>query len=445
MIWTIVKREMLEYMKSAKFFLGLGITVILIAISTIINIQDYKQRNQDFIDSTRQKTERNVFADQVYRPPQVLSILVQGYDRKLGNRIELTYLRIPFRTSGYMGESQSQHHRYLAGFSSVDFVFVVKVVLSLMVIFLAYNAISEEKTHGTLKLMLANYLPRDLLLLGKFFGGLLVVVGSLVIATIISILIMLFNPDISLTGFELSRIFGLVGISALYLISFYTLSLFISVVISRPSIALMVLLQLWIFLVIIYPNLSILIAGNSYNLPSEQEIGKKKEAAFKPYEEEFHRVIKAFSKAVTSSEVSNELGLRNVELWSIKAEKEYQIDQEFCDRLTHQMNLAKKISFLSPATLYDQAVNRLARTDINEYERFMKGVYRRWQKLVEKQKLRWTDVEAYRKFEMPYFSYPHETVSQSFVSVLFQLVILFLLGLIFFALAYTAFLRKDVR
>lgn len=445
MIWTIVKREMLEYIKSAKFLIGIGITVILITISTIINIQDYKQRNQDYLDAASQKTERNVFAVQVYRPPQVLSILVQGYDRKLGNRIELTYLRIPFRTSGYMGESSSQHHRYLAGFSAVDFAFVVRVVLSLMVIFLAYNAISEEKTHGTLKLMLANRLPRDLLLLGKFFGGLLVVVGSLVIATIISILIMLSNPDISLTGSELSRVFGLLGISALYLISFYTLSLFISVVCSRPSIALMVLLQLWIFLVVIYPNLSVLIADNLYNLPSEQEIGKKKEAAFKSYEEEFYKVIKAFSKAVASGEVSDELGLRNVELWSIKAEKEYQVDQEFCNILTHQMNLAQTISFLSPAALYDQAVNRLARTDINDYERFMEGVYRQWQKLVEKQKLRWTDVEAYRKFEMPYFTYPYETISQSFVSVLFQLVILFLLNLIFFALAYTAFLRKDVR
>jgi ABC-type transport system involved in multi-copper enzyme maturation permease subunit len=444
MIWTIVKREMLEYIKSSKFLIGLGITVILITISTIINIQDYKQRNQDYLDAARQKTERDVFAVQVYRPPQVLSILVQGYDRKLGNRIELTYLRIPFRTSGYMGESSSQHHRYLAGFSAVDFAFVVRVVLSLMVIFLAYNAISEEKTHGTLKLMLANRLPRDQLLLGKFIGGLLVVMASLVISIIVSLLIILFDPVISLAGSDWARILGLLGISALYLICFYTLSLFISVVVSRPSIALLVLLQLWIFLVIIYPNLSVLIAENLYNLPSEQEIEQSKNAAFQPYEQEFKKVIEAFHNAAGRG-VSKELGMRNVELWSLRAEKNYQVDQEFGNRLSYQMNLAQTISILSPAVVYDLVENRLARTGMAEFERFMDGVYRHWQKLIEWQKLRWRDREAYKKFKLPDFTYPSETTAHSFIATWPQWVILFLFSLIFFALAYTAFLKKDVR
>jgi len=435
---------MLEYLKSAKFLIGLAITLVLITFSTIININDFKQRHQDYLNA-QQEMKSDSFRVQVYRPPQVLSILVQGYDRKLGNRIELTFLNIPAQPSGYMGQLTSQHHRYLAGFSAVDFAFVVRVVLSLMVIFLAYNAISEEKTHGTLKLMLANRLPRDQLLLGKFIGGLLVVMGSLVISTIASLLIILFNPAISLASSDWARILGLLGISALYLICFYALSLFISVVVSRPSIALLVLLQLWIFLVVIYPNLSVLIAENLYNLPSEQEIEKRKEAAFQPYNEEFTRVTRAFHDAVEKGDVPNELGLRNVELWSTKAEKNYEVNREFGHRLTNQMNFAQNLSILSPAVLYDQAENQLARTGMAEFERFMDGVYRHWQKLVEWQKLRRIDIEAYRKFKLPDFAYPSETTAHSFVATWPQWVILFLFSLIFFALAYTAFLRKDVR
>lgn len=445
MISTIIKREILEYLKSAKFLIGLSVTVILITISTIINIQDFKLRHQDYLDAQREMTGDRFYI-RVFRQPQVLSTLVQGKERKLGNRVQFTYLDIPYRTSGYMGAYTSQHHRYLAGFSAVDFSFVVRVVLSLMVVFLAYNAISEEKTHGTLKLMLANRLPRDQLLLGKFIGGLLVVLGSLLISAILSLLIMLFHPAISVAGSDWARIFGLLGVSALYLIFFYTLSLFVSVMVNRPSISLMVLLQVWIFLIIIYPNLGVIAAEKLYKLPSQQEIAQQKMAAFQPYEEEFKKVREEFHNLVAKREnVPNKLAVRNIELNSIRAEKEYQVDKEFSKKLTRQMKMAQTISILSPAVAYDKASNRLARTGLADHERFMEGVFRHWQKHVELTKLRRMDRKAYRKTKLPEFTYPSETTAQSFVATLPQWLVLIAFSIIFFALAYTGFLKKDVR
>lgn len=445
MLWTIVKREILEYLKSAKFMVGLSITVILISISIIINIKDFKQRYQDNLDAQREM-KGNFFAVQIYKPPQVLSTLVQGKSRKMGNRIEITYLNIPTRTSGYMGEDSSEHHRYMAGFSAVDFVFVVRVVLSLMVIFLTYNAVSEEKTNGTLKLMLANRLPKDQLLLGKFIGGSAVVIGSLIISAIVALMIMLFHSSISIVGSDWSRLLGLLGVSVLYLISFFTLSLFISVVINRPSIALMVLLQIWIFLVIIYPNLGVIIAENCYKLPSNQEIEQRKVAAFQPYEEEFKKVWDTFHNTIVSDgRPSKEISLKNVELSSIRSEKNYQVDKEFNNKLTNQMKLAQAISILSPAVGYDQVVNRLSKTDMVDYERFIDGVYRHWQIHVERYKLLYKDSKAYGESKLPDFVYPSETSIQSFVATLPQWLILFLFSIFFFLLAHTAFLRKDVR
>ena len=445
MISTIIKREILEYIKSAKFLIGLGVTVVLITISTIINIQDFKIRQQDYLDAQREMTGDRFYV-RVFRQPQMLSTLVQGKDRKLGNRVQLTYLNIPYRTSGYMGAYTSQHHRYLAGFSAVDFAFVVRVVLSLMVIFLAYNAISEEKTHGTLKLMLANRLPRDQLILGKFIGGLLVVLGSLLISAILSLLILLFHPAIAIAKSDWARILGLLGVSALYLICFYTLSLFVSVVVNRPSISLMVLLQAWIFLIIIYPNLGVIAAEKLYKLPSQQEIGQQKRAAFQPYEEEFKKVREKFFDLVAKREnVPNELAVRNVELNSIQAEKDYQVDKEFSKKLTRQMEFAQTFSILSPAVAYDKVSNRLARTGLAEHDRFMDGVFRHWQKHVELTKLRRMDREAHGKKKLPDFTYSSETTAQGFAATLLQWLLLFAFSIIFFALAYTAFLKKDVR
>jgi len=444
MLSAIIKREVLEYLKSAKFLIGFGISALLITISTIINIQDYQQRQQDYVAAKEEFQDR--FYIDVFRPPQVLSTLVQGKDRKLGNRLTMTYLNIPSRPSGYMGEYTSKHYRYMAGFSSVDFAFVVRVVLSLMVIFLAYNAISEEKFKGTLKQVLANRLPRDQLLLGKFLGGLVVVIGSLFISVILAWLILLFHPAISLVNSDWIFILGLLGVSALYLTCFYTLSLFISVIVSRPSMALTILLQLWIFLIIIYPNLGVVIADTLFSLPSEQEIAQRKAAAFQPYEEEFERVRKAFSEAVRSAQgVPKELSVRNFELWTQKTMLNHQVDSEFNNRLTQQMKLAQSLSILSPATVFDQVANRYARTGMVEYEKYMNGVFRYWQEFIEHYKLRYEDREAYRNSKLPDFSYSSEDVGRSFVAILPQWLLLFLFSLIFFVLAYIGFLRKDVR
>ncbi len=445
MMSTIIKREISDYMKSSKFLIGLGITVFLITISTLINLHDFKKRHQDYIDA-KEYSKKETFYIKVYKPPQPLSILVQEKDRKLGNQIEMTYLKIQSRPSGYMGEYTSQHLRYMSGFEAIDFSFIVRIVLSLMVIFLTYNAISEEKFMGTLRLVLANQLPRDQLILGKFLGGLFVIGTSLIISTLITVIIIVLHPSISLSSQDWIRFLGIIGVSALYLICFFTLSLFISVMVNRPFIALMILLQIWIFLVVIYPNLSVILAENFYELPSEKEIRAQKEAAFKPYEEEFQKNQRAFHEAVEKAKrVPKEIGLKNVELWSIRAEKNYQIDVEFGNKLTTQSKLATTIAFLSPSVLYQNTVSRFARTDLSELDRFMDGVYRHWKKHVERSKLRWIDRQAYRKSKLSEFTYKSESVSESLLATLPYLIILFLFSLIFFIFSYLTFLKKDVR
>ncbi|MGZ5488407.1 MAG: hypothetical protein ACXWF4_07735, partial [Candidatus Aminicenantales bacterium] len=82
MLKTIIKREILEYLKSAKFLIGLGITLALAAGSTVINVQDYKGRLQDY-QAAGQDMKSDRFYQHLYRPPQVLSTLIQGQDRKL--------------------------------------------------------------------------------------------------------------------------------------------------------------------------------------------------------------------------------------------------------------------------------------------------------------------------------------------------------------------------
>jgi ABC-type transport system involved in multi-copper enzyme maturation permease subunit len=443
MLKAIVQREILEYLKSSKFLIGLCLTVVLVGISTFINIGDYQQRQQDYLDAT-QSLESGGFNIKVFRKPQILSTLVQGRDRELGSRIEFNYLNIPIQTSGYMGEYASQHQRYVSGFASVDFAFVVRVVLSLMVIFLAYNSISEERTQGTLKLALANALPRGQLLFGKFLGGLFVILGSLTIATLIAVLVMVLHPAISLDRELFVRILGMWGVSALYLGTFFTLSLMVSTIINRPSVALLVLLQIWIVVIVIYPNVSIILSQHLMGLPGSEELADRRRALFEPYQQEYNESRQAFHEMVESGERDIEISKKSFELSAQRTELYHRVDSEYSHKLTRQTHLAHNIGLFSPSVLFNGVMQRLACTDIQEFDSFMEGVERHWHKYIERWPLRYTDLEAFKKSTFPEFTYTTQSAAESIVRTLPQWSILFLLSVVFFVAAHTVFMRKDI-
>jgi ABC-type transport system involved in multi-copper enzyme maturation permease subunit len=442
MLKAIIKREILEYLKSSKFLIGLCLTIVLVGMSTFINIGDYQQRQQDYLDATQNLKEQ--FGVKIFRKPKVLSTLVQGRDRELGSQIEISFLRLPIQTSGYMGEFASQHHRYVSGFTSVDFAFVVRVVLSLMVIFLAYNSVSEETAQGTLRLAMANALPRGQLLFGKFIGGLFVILACLTIATLVAVLVMVLHPVILLDSETCLRILGMWTISALYLGVFFTLSLLVSTIFNRPSIGLLVLLQIWIVVIVIYPNVSVILSRQLIRLPGQEELEDRKRAIFEPFQRQFSETQEAFNKMVKSSEIDMELSKKNVDVNAQRTELYHRIDSEYSRQLTRQMHFARNIGLMSPSVLYDSIVQRIAGTDIREFDKFMEGVERHWYKDTERAKLMYTDYKAYREYKMPEFTYSTQSAVESFVHTLPESIVLFLLSVFFFAGAHTVFMRKNI-
>lgn len=443
MLKAIIQREILEYLKSSKFLIGLCLTLVLVGMSTFINIGDYQQRQQDYLDAIL-SMESGVFNVEIFRKPQILSTLVQGRDRELGSRIRINYLDLPIQTSGYMGEFASQHHRYVSGFASVDFAFVIRVVLSLMVIFLAYNSISEERVQGTLRLTLANPLSRGQLLFGKFIGGLFVVLGSLTIATLVAVLVLVLHPSISVDRDLSLRILGMWGISAFYLGSFFTLSLMISTIFNRPSVALLVLLQIWIVIIIIYPNISVVLSRHVIELPGDEELNDRKRALFEPYEQEFNQTREAFLNMVESVQRDQEISRKWFEVSAQRTELHHRIDNEYSQELTRQMHLAQNIAIFSPSVLFNGVMQRLAGTDIREFDSFMKGVKRHWHKYIEQHSLLYTDSKAYRESKLPEFTYAKQSAAESIAQTLHQWIILFLLSVVFFVVAHTVFMKKDI-
>jgi ABC-type transport system involved in multi-copper enzyme maturation permease subunit len=415
MLGTIVLREMQEYIKSKRFLIGFGIALMLITVSTVINIGEFEQRSREYQDS--QLNGGGITEITVFRPPQALSILVRGESDYLGYRFGINDGSIPVRASD-PAPSGTRDAGYNSGFEAFDFAFTVKVILSLIVIFLSYGSVTEEKAGGTLRLALSNSLPRHTLILGKCVGGLCVVILALLAGWIVSLLIVVMHPSVGLDADTFQRAAGILFLSALYLGAFYFLGLFISVISSRPSISMMVLLQVWMFLIVLYPNAAMLSARQWVKLPGEREIAGKKKAIEGTYYN-----ISDIRLNVT--------------------ERVYRLDRDFDRSLRHQVAVGEMLAGMSPASLFDRSSVRLARTGTSEYDRFVDGIYRYWVENMKSGAVTGGNVGGDRN--IPPFRYGAETLSQSISGITGNAVLLFLWGVVFLALSVFAFLRKDVR
>ena len=439
MIQTVARREFFDLLKSLRFLIGLVVTVGLTAISTGLSTGDYAQRLQDY-SAARQEIKGDPFRVKLHRAPEPLSVLVQGKDRSLGNLAEMTPMDIPAKTSGYMGEYLSQHHRFVSGFEAIDFAFIVRVILSLMVIFLVYNAVAGEKASGTLILALANSVPRHAIVIGKLLGGMGAVLVSLSAATLTALLIVQLHPALSVQPEEWGRAAGIFALSALYLTTFFTLGLMVSVLVNRPATALALLLQVWILLIVIYPNIAVVASRQLASVPPEEEINFRKRAT----QSEFDPRLRAIQEEMQKG-YSPELLTRWTDVMAEDAEAKHRIDMDLANSQREQGRIAAMLLSISPASLYDRSAARLAGTGMDQHDRFLGAAGRYWHEYIEATKARWLARANRSQVKMPEFSSQREPAAESFAAALPDALVLALMSLIFFAFSTTLFFRKDVR
>ncbi|MEZ4701889.1 MAG: ABC transporter permease [Rhodothermales bacterium] len=145
-------------------------------------------------------------------------------------------------------------------FRAIDFVFIVQVVLSLLTIVFAYDLISGEKESGTLRLMLANAVPRTQYIAAKIAGAWLGLMIPLIIPMLIGVLLpMVFN--IPFAGDDWLRLGKLTGYSMLYLTAFLCLGVLFSTLTHRSAMSFLTLLVFWIAMVLVVPRGGMMIAS----------------------------------------------------------------------------------------------------------------------------------------------------------------------------------------
>ncbi len=382
MLELILRKELLETIHSKRFIWTFLICSLLILLTFYIGAQNYHLSVFRYEAAKAENLRKMegvtdwlmVRSHRIFLPPDPLEVLVTGVSNDIGRTVEVM-------GRGELTASGSRYNEdpLFAVFRFLDLDFIFQIVLSLFAIFFAYNAINGEKEAGTLRLSLANSVPKDQFILGKLLGSFLALGLPLLLPILLGCLLLPLL-GVPLNGQEWFRLGLIILTGFFYFGIFLTLSIFISSMTERSSSAFLYLLVIWILMVFIIPRASVLIAGRMVEVPSVDElafqknrfqsqlwledqdkIGKYKAPGIKDPEKmatEFHKYMQDL--ADEREKKSSELAERLNEERRIK-----QSEQEW---------LALGLARISPAALFSLAVTNLAGTSLMLKEHFAKEV-----------------------------------------------------------------------
>lgn len=149
----------------------------------------------------------------------------------------------------------ADYNRFLKVISEIDTTMVVGVLLSFLAVILGFDGVSSERERGTLKLVLANAVPRSQVIIAKLVGGVTSLWVPLALAYLVSMLALLNNPDVTLTADDWIRLFGMFLLSCMFLAQVLALSLMVSAFVRESSTSLVICLFAWLVGSVGYMNL----------------------------------------------------------------------------------------------------------------------------------------------------------------------------------------------
>jgi ABC-type transport system involved in multi-copper enzyme maturation permease subunit len=491
MLRDIIKKEILDNITSPKFVFTFLLCTVLILLSVYTGVANYGADKKEYtaavaLNKKNLENQPNYsslagIGIKINKPPQVLGTVVSGIEEDVGRVAPVNIAMDP-----NLVESKYGSNPVFAVFGALDLMFIVKIVLSLFAILFTYDTIVGEKEKGTLKLALSNDVPRDRLILGKAIGGYISLLMPLLIPLVLSLIILVVAPNLALSGADWTRLVLIFLMFFLYLSVFFSLGLFISARTSRSSTSFLVLLFLWVIFVMVIPKVAVITAGQIRPIPSVHEITAKKDAFLQQIQIEGQKTARELigkivaegntdaqgaAEARTPEERDRATRAREArqketqqkiqqyiqdlqqQLTSKIDENNAALERDYQLKKKAQQTLAVNLSRISPASALTFGSMTLARTGVDEYERFLasvrayKPIYTKWvnSKMGQSLNFQTGEQSKIKIDDMPQHSILPESLGKSFVRTLPDFVLMFIMIIIFFVGAYVSFLRYDVR
>ena len=442
MLWIIARREFLDHFKSARFLIGLALAVSVTVGVVAIATDDYAQRLADY-NAAPKALDIGWTHPKVFHRPSPFSILAARDEVRLGNRVDISYRRVPLRPVSYTGQ-EGQDAFSDPGTWRMDFAFVVQVILSLVVLFLMYDAVAGENERGTLPLVLSGSLGRTQFLTGKLIGGLISTLVVFALCALLATLVMLQSGAVALDAEDAIRLLAIFAAGYLCLVAYCAAGVLISSCFRRSSPALLVSILVWVVAVGLLPGLGIELGRFASPLPGWAEIDSEGREAARAVRKESSE---AWGKVggIRNARDRQEAALRAHDLSAKAAQLEWQVNREYLNRMLRQRRAALLPMMLSPSASLEVAAAALAGTDAHAVEHFMAFVRRYSEDYSQFRRQIRVDRTARPEDRMPVFQEQTEPVADAFARVGGFLLAPLMLFVGCFLSAQMVFLRYQVR
>ena len=313
MLMTLIQKEIMHHILSVRFAALLLMCLLLVPLTLSTNYRNYRQNLVDYQEAAKlaniEETTMNPGmpldpeqeVSKLVLKPTVLSVFANGLADALPSYLGMTRNGI---TQGAPALSSSLS--YLLG--HLDFLFIVGTVFSLLALLFTFDAVAGEREAGTLRITLANSLPRDLFLWSKLIGGYVVFIVPFLVSLLFGLLILVWQ------GFPLGepeifpRVLGLSIISLLYIGVFFAIGTVISTYLDNSKTALIVAFTVWVFAVLITPRVGFLAAKFIAPTQTSQSVYMEKTAM----RDDFNTALKEEQNKMIMEIPPNEKGHRHI-------------------------------------------------------------------------------------------------------------------------------------
>ena len=266
MLMTLIQKEAMHHILSVRFVALLLMCLLLVPLTLSINHRSYRQSLVDYQEAVKlanieettinlkMPLEPDLEVSKLILQPTPMSVFANGLADALPSYLGITRNGITQGPPALVSASLS----YLLG--HLDFLFIVGTVFSLLALLFTFDAVAGEREAGTLRITLANSLPRDVFLWSKLIGGYLVFVVPFLISLLFGLLVLVWQgfplgePDI------FPRVLTLILVSLLYIGVFFAIGTVISTYLDNSKTALIVAFTVWVFAVLITPRVGFLAA-----------------------------------------------------------------------------------------------------------------------------------------------------------------------------------------
>jgi len=472
MIRQIIHKELLENLYSFRFILSLVLIILLFAVSGFVFVGKYRQQSSDYWEKTNENLAglngqssqlyRLAFYEQsAWRKPKLLALCSEGFEKSLPNCFTFNAF------SNNLPEIKGQGNFTLSHFSSIDWVFIISMILSFLALVFTYDSVSGEKEDGTLRQMLANTIPRYEVLLGKYLGVVLTIGIPLFIGLLVSLIIVVAYNVAVISGLDWLKILTIVLVSFLYLSIFILLGIFVSSRTVHPANSMVMLLMVWVVLVVLIPSFGRIISEMFGKAPNPAELERKLgEISAEMWGNSARFGERAGYMSWDPNDPANNPPARG-RLKTAETNAKNQAREDHHNKMLAQAFTGRNLTCFSPTVIYQRASEAIAGTGVNHILNLQRQVKEYQSNLKEYIRSKdaedplslhliypeTTSAQAWRTishnpvdFEtVPKFQERDFALGQSLKLAIWDIGLLTLFNLVFFAASFASFLRYDVR